>query len=117
MKELRHLQLKCCCVLHETSNALSCNRKATGGHSWPVVILLSFNELIAPPLIRRGKMAQENRVPYAYNAPNAATVSAQVPENVEKSRVSTAVVHLICNQGVGGSNPSPGTITPSVEKA
>jgi hypothetical protein len=24
-------------------------------------------------------------------------------------RVSTAVVHLICNQGVGGSNPSPGT--------
>ena len=25
-------------------------------------------------------------------------------------RVSTAVVHLICNQGVGGSNPSPGTI-------
>ncbi len=27
-----------------------------------------------------------------------------------KGRVSTAVVHLICNQGVGGSNPSPGTI-------
>jgi hypothetical protein len=26
-------------------------------------------------------------------------------------RVSTAVVHLICNQGVGGSNPSPGTIS------
>ena len=32
-------------------------------------------------------------------------------------RVSTAVVHLICNQGVGGSNPSPGTNTPSTEKA
>ena len=27
-----------------------------------------------------------------------------------KGRVSTAVVHLICNQGVGGSNTSPGTI-------
>ena len=27
-----------------------------------------------------------------------------------RGRVSTAVVHLICNQGVGGSNPSPGTI-------
>ena len=26
-----------------------------------------------------------------------------------QGRVSTAVVHLICNQGVGGSNPSPGT--------
>ena len=27
-----------------------------------------------------------------------------------EGRVSTVVVHLICNQGVGGSNPSPGTI-------
>ena len=26
-----------------------------------------------------------------------------------KGRVSTVVVHLICNQGVGGSNPSAGT--------
>ncbi len=24
-------------------------------------------------------------------------------------RLSTVVVHLICNQGVGGSNPSAGT--------
>ncbi len=31
-------------------------------------------------------------------------------DNFTSGRVSTAVVHLICNQGVGGSNPSPGTI-------
>ena len=31
--------------------------------------------------------------------------------NSMQGRVSTAVVHLICNQGVGGSNPSPGTIS------
>jgi hypothetical protein len=36
-----------------------------------------------------------------YNLPRSTLV---------QSRVSTAVVHLICNQGVGGSNPSPGTI-------
>ena len=30
-------------------------------------------------------------------------------KNAPRRRVSTAVVHLICNQGVGGSNPSPGT--------
>lgn len=31
-------------------------------------------------------------------------------------RVSTGVVQLICNQKVGGSNPSPGTSSPSSPK-
>src|SRR5437660_8238804 len=111
MRELRDLQLKCAPrAPPRTSNAMSCNRKTTGGRSWPVLSWPSLENRSGQPMNHRGKMAQEDRVPYTYAAPHAVTRSAQVLGNVAESRVSTAVVHLICNQGVGGSNPSPGTI-------
>jgi hypothetical protein len=35
----------------------------------------------------------------------------------QNAGLAQLVVHLICNQGVGGSNPSAGTNTPSVNQA
>jgi hypothetical protein len=48
-------------------------------------------------------------LPLMINDQNGKRCYNSVQQN-SKGRVSTAVVHLICNQGVGGSNPSPGTI-------
>jgi hypothetical protein len=49
-------------------------------------------------------------LPLMFNDQNIKRCYNSAQGNSTQGRVSTAVVHLICNQGVGGSNPSPGTI-------